>query len=247
MLKRAVIKLSGEAIGSPTSSTGYDDLVVDSIVRQIIEVKHTGTQVALVIGGGNLWRGQQARPDMCRVKADQMGMLATVMNALYLSEAFSRQKQKAKVVTPITIGTMTSLYEKDMALEWMSQGIVLINAAGLGHPYFSTDTITALRAAELGADCVLYAKNVNGVYDKDPRNNVGALKFKTLSYNAALYRDLQVADMSALHLSRDAGIPSYVFGLNVPNSIALACAYPETGNLQGTYISVDVEEDYYAD
>jgi len=246
MLKRVVIKLSGEAIGSSANSTGYNDMVVDAIVRQIIGVMQAGTQVALVIGGGNLWRGIQARPDMCRVKADQMGMLATVMNALYLSEAFKRQGLKARVVTPITIGNMTSLYDKEKALDWMNQKTVLINAAGLGHPYFSTDTITALRAAELEADCILYAKNCDGVYDEDPRNNAGASKFKNLSYEHALVKNLQVADMSALHLAREAKIPSYVFGLNKPNSIVQACAYPETGNLLGTYISVNVEEEYYA-
>ena len=246
MLKRVVIKLSGEAIGSSESVSGYDDAVIDAIVSQIIQVMKAGTQVAVVIGGGNLWRGQQARPDMCRVKADQMGMLATVMNALYLSEAFKRQSQKAKVITPMPIGNMTSVYEKEAALEMMNQGIVLINAAGLGHPYFSTDTITALRAAELEADCILFAKSIDGVYDKDPRQNSTARKFKTLCYNEALHRDLQVADISAMHLARDAKISSYVFGLNEPNSITLACAYPKTGNLQGTYISVTVEEDYYA-
>ncbi|MCL2839425.1 MAG: uridine monophosphate kinase [Defluviitaleaceae bacterium] len=245
MLKRVVIKLSGEAIGSQESKTGYNDKVVDAIVKQIIEVKQVGTQVALIIGGGNLWRGIYARPDMNRVKADQMGMLATVMNAIYLTEAFKRQGQNAKVVTPIPFGTMTSVYEKDTALEWMSQGIVLVNAAGLGHPYFSTDTVTALRAAELEADCILYAKNISGVYDSDPRKNPNARKFKALSYSAEISRDLKVADLSAMHLAREAKIPSYVFGLNEPNSITLACAYPKTENLNGTYISVDIEEDYY--
>lgn len=241
MLKRVVIKLSGEAIGS---ETGYDDTVVNEIVRQIILLARGGTQVALVVGGGNYWRGRQTT-EMCRVKADQMGMLATVMNALYLADAFRRAGQKAEVVTPIVIGNITTLYEKDSALEKLAEGTVLINAAGLGHPFFSTDTITALRAAELEADCILFAKNTDGVYDDDPRKNAAAKKFRTLNYDAAITRHLNVADMTALHLAQDAEIPSYVFSLNAENSITLACNFPETGNLNGTYISVDSKEDYY--
>jgi len=242
MLKRTVIKLSGEAIGC---ATGYNDDVVDSIVKQIIQVVQAGTQVALVIGGGNYWRGRQACAVMDRVKADQMGMLATVMNALYLADSFRRAGQKAKVVTPITIGNITTLYERDTALEWLAEGIVLINAGGLGHPLFSTDTITALRAAELEADCVLYAKNTDGVYDCDPNKNSDAKKFRTLSYHTAISENLNIADMTALQLSEEAGIPSYIFELNAADSITLACSYPKTGNLNGTYISVSAKEDLY--
>jgi len=246
MLKRVVIKLSGEAIGCEESASGYNDLIVDAIVNQIICVTQAGTEVSLVIGGGNLWRGHQARPDMCRVKADQMGMLATVMNAIYLAEAFKRSGRDAAVVTPMPIGNMTTVYDKDTVISLLERGTVVINAAGLGHPYFSTDTITALRAAELEADCVLYAKNIDGVYNKDPRNNAGALKFKTVSYKTAISQGLKVADMSAMFLASEANLPSYVFGLNKPDSITKACEYPETGSLNGTYIAVDIEEDYYA-
>ena len=242
MLKRAVIKLSGEALGC---ERGYDDGIIDSIVRQIIQVVQAGTQVSLVIGGGNYWRGRQACKVMDRVKADQMGMLATVMNALYLADAFRRQGQKAKIATPIVIGNITELYNKDTALEWLEDGIVLINAAGLGHPLFSTDTITALRAAELEADCVLYAKSVDGVYDSDPEENAGAKKFRTLSYHTAISENLNVADMTALQIAQEAEIPSYVFELEAPESITLACSYPNTGKLNGTYINVSAEEDFY--
>jgi uridylate kinase len=242
MLKRTVIKLSGEAI---SNENGYDNAVIDSIVKQIIQVIQTGTQVALVIGGGNYWRGRQAFPEMDRVKADQMGMLATVMNALYLSDCFRRHGQQSRVVTPITIGNITALYEKDTALEWLEKGRVLINAAGLGHPMFSTDTITALRAAELEADCVLYAKNTDGVYTDDPRENKKARKFRTLSYRTAIYQNLNVADMTALQLAQEASIPSYIFELNAENSIIKACSYPDTGNLNGTYINVNAEENFY--
>jgi len=246
MLKRVVIKLSGEAIGSAESDSGYNDPVIESIVNQIIAVTQAGTEVSLVVGGGNLWRGLYARPDMCRVKADQMGMLATVMNAIYLAEAFGRQGKEAMVMTPIPIGNMTTVYNKDNALKLLAQGVIIINAAGLGHPFFSTDTVTALRAAELEADCILFAKNIDGVYDQDPRKNKEAKKYRNLCYKTAISLDLNAADMAALHLAREAGIPSYVFGLNKSNCIKWACTYPSTGDLNGTYIAVNAEEDYYA-
>ena len=245
MIKRTVIKLSGEAIGDAQSTSGYNDPVIDSIVGQIIKAMHAGTQISLVVGGGNLWRGHQARPDMDRVKADNIGMLATVMNAIYLAEAFKRQGAKALVLTPMPIANMTRVYEKDMALEQMANQTILINAAGTGHPYFSTDTITALRAAELEADCVLYAKNIDGVYDSDPRKNPDARKFKSLSYRTAIQSGLSVADIAAMHISNEARIPSYVFGLNAPDSISLACAYPDSAQLNGTFIHVDAEQSFY--
>ena len=245
MIKRTVIKLSGEAIGDSQSASGYNDPVIDSIVQQIIKAMHAGTQISLVIGGGNLWRGHQARPDMDRVKADNMGMLATVMNAVYLAEAFKRQGAKALVLTPMPIANITRVYEKDMALELMANQTILINAAGTGHPYFSTDTITALRAAELKADCVLYAKNIDGVYESDPRKNPNARKFKSLSYRTAIQSGLNVADIAAMHLSNEARIPSYVFGLSTTDSISLACAYPDTAHLNGTFIHVNAEQSYY--
>ena len=246
MFLRVVLKLSGEAIGSKESDTGYNDRVVDSIVRQIKVCVQGGTQFALVIGGGNLWRGHQARPDMNRVKADHMGMLATVMNALYLEEAFKRAGQKAKTVTPISIGSFTMQYEMDKALDLMGDGVVIINAAGLGHPHFSTDTVTALRALELGADCVLFAKNVDGVYDSDPSVNQNARKYKTLSYNTAIKEGLKAADQTAIQLLSEVGLPAYVFGLSEHLAIQNAITYPETKNLQGTYINVNIKEDYYA-
>jgi len=245
MIKRTVIKLSGEAIGDSQAASGYNDMMIDSIVGQIAGAVRAGTQVSLVVGGGNLWRGHQARPDMDRVKADSMGMLATVMNAIYLAEAFKRQGAKAMVLTPMPFANMTRIYEKDIAMELMANQTILINAAGTGHPYFSTDTITALRAAELEADCILYAKNIDGVYDSDPRKNQEARKYKALSYRTAIREGLNAADIAAMHIANEAGIPSYVFGLGTPGSITSACAYPCTGQLNGTYINVDIKEDYY--
>ena len=223
----------------------YDDSIVDSIVFQIKTVMEKGTQVALVVGGGNIWRGRDASSAMDRVKADQIGMLATVMNALYLQDSFRRQGVKAQVATPIPFGNMTALYERDTAVEWLQTQTVVINAAGLGHPLFSTDTIAALRAAELGADCILYAKNIDGVYHKNPRIHPDARKYRSLSYKTALSESLEAADMAALHLSVNAGIPSFMFKLDEPNSIIHACDYPETGSLQGTYIDKIIEEVFY--
>ena len=237
-MKRTVIKLSGEAIGDSQSASGYNDGVIDSIVGQITKSMDAGVEIALVVGGGNLWRGHQARPDMDRVKADSMGMLATVMNAIYLAEALKRQGAKSQVMTPMPIANMTRVYDKDTALELMAGKTVLIHAGGTGHPYFSTDTITALRAAEIGADIVLYAKNVDGVYDSDPRANPAARKFKTLSYAAAIKNGLNAADIAAMHLSNEAGIPSFIFGLSLPESITLACTCP--GQLNGTLVDVDI-------
>jgi uridylate kinase len=172
-------------------------------------------------------------------------MLGTVMNALYLQDAFRRGGVTAMVTTPSPFGNFTEVYVRDTALAWMAQGYVVINAAGLGHPFFSTDTITALRAAELDADCILYAKNVDGVYEKDPACFPNARKFRFLSYRRALADTLNAADMAALHLSREADIPSYVFGLEKPESIINACVYPDTGELRGTFISNSVGDDIF--
>jgi len=242
MLNRVVIKLSGEAIGS---ETGYNNKAVDSIVRQIILLVQMRLQVALVIGGGNFWRGRQAQPEMDRVKADQMGMLATVMNALYFQDAFRRNGQEARILTPVPMGNFTEIFNKDAAVKMLEQGEILINAAGLGHPFFSTDTIAALRAAELNADCILYAKNTDGVYDSNPHENHAAKKYRTLSYRTAIQNNLQVADMAALHLANEAKIPSYVFALSAPKSITLAGSYPETGTLNGTFVGVHAVEVWY--
>jgi uridylate kinase len=246
MLQRTVIKLSGEALAGKNENNFFDDAIIDAIVYQIRQVVERGTEVALVVGGGNIWRGRSANPEMDRVKADQIGMLATVMNALYLADMCRRQEMKAQVVTPISIGRMTTHYEKERVLAMMAQQTVVINAAGVGHPFFSTDTVTALRAAELEADCVLYAKSIDGVYNYDPVLDPTATKYRNLSYRTAIARGLNAADMAAMHLSAEAEIPSFVFSLNKPESIILACNYPETQDLEGTYISSDEKEDFYA-
>ena len=171
MYKRIVLKLSGEALAGEKKGVTFDDSIIWGLIAQIKAVMAKGTQVSLVIGGGNFWRGRSADSKMDRTKADQIGMLATVMNAIYVADAFRQNGIKAFVQTPIVIGTMTEQFSKESALAHLEKGEVVIFAAGMGHPFFSTDTITALRGAELDVDGLFFAKSIDGVYDDDPATN----------------------------------------------------------------------------
>ena len=232
-------------MGHGAGDSFYNEAAIGDIAKQIKNVLEGGTEVAVVVGGGNIWRGRGAQPGMNRVKADHIGMLATVMNGLYLEEAFGAKNLPAKVMTPIPIGNFTTIFEKDKAQNLMKEGTVVINAAGLGHPLFSTDTVTALRAAELEADIVLFAKTVDGVYTEDPRKNPEAKKYRTLSYSQVISKGLGIADTAALQMLMDAGISSYVFKLGFPDGILLAASYPNTRNLEGTYIGANQQEVFY--
>ena len=245
MVQRVVVKLSGEQIGQGAANSFYNDAVIKNIVLQIKQAVENGLQAAIVVGGGNLWRGRAANPIMSRIKADHIGMMATVMNAIYLEESFRLLGVGAKVMTPIPIGNFTTVYEKDNAQKLMARQTVVINAAGLGHPLFSTDTVTALRAAELEADMVLFAKNIDGVYTADPKTNPDAKKYKTLSYGHAISSGTHFADPAAIHMLNDAQIPAYVFLLDFPSSISLACSYPDTNDLNGTYLNINQKEVLY--
>lgn len=243
--KRVVLKLSGERIGGADSP--FDDSVIGGVVRQIAGALQGGRQISLVMGGGNILRGRAAPGWMCRTRADQIGMLGIVMNAIYLGEAFRREGVSATVMTPIPIGNFTALFSKDKALKLMSEGTVVINAAGLGHPLFSSDTVTALRACELEADMVLFAKTVDGVYTKDPRQDPGARKFRTLSYGHCI-RVLELGkmlDTAALSMLDSHGVPSYVFRLDETDSIARACGTANENELEGTLIAPDCKEELY--
>ena len=176
MYKRIVLKLSGEALAGEKKGVTFDDSIIWGLIAQIKAVMAKGTQVSLVIGGGNFWRGRSADSKMDRTKADQIGMLATVMNAIYVADAFRQNGIKAFVQTPIVIGTMTEQFSKESALAHLEKGEVVIFAAGMGHPFFSTDTITALRGAELDVDGLFFAKSIDGVYDDDPATNPNAKK-----------------------------------------------------------------------
>ncbi len=217
MYKRVVIKLSGEAIGE--NSVGFCDKTISHIVDDIIEVIKMGVQVSIVIGGGNFWRGRNAGSDMDRSTADSVGMMATIMNGLYVGDVFKQKGISTKVMTPFKCGTFTHEFNREEAIAQMENGGICIFSGGIGHPFFSTDTITALRASELNCDGILYAKNVDGIYDKDPNKNSDAVKFTTLTYGDIIKKDLQAIDISAMNLCNSQKIESVVFALDEEKSI----------------------------
>ena len=242
MLKRAVIKISGEALSRDGET--FNDTVIDGIAKQLVMLPET--EFSLIIGGGNLWRGRQAKPFLDRTRSDQIGMLCTVINSLYLLERFRLSGINSIIMTPFQVGAFTEVFSKDAALNAMKRGEVIINAGGTGHPFFSTDTVTALRAAELEADCVFYAKNIDGVYTADPRKVPEAKKFRYVSYQTIIEKRLLALDLAAINISREAGVSSFVFGLNEPDSIIRACQSAAGKNvLSGTMISETCEEEYY--
>ena len=235
MYKRIVLKLSGEALAGDNPNVKFDNGIIKGIVNQIKEIMEKGTQVSLVIGGGNFWRGRSADHAMDRTKADQIGMLATVMNAIYVSDFLRQEGVGCIVQTPFKCGTMTEEFSKDLAVRHLENKEVVIFAGGLGHPMFSTDTITALRGAELEADALLKAKNVDGVYDDDPAKNPNAKKIDEIKCGDIIKNNLRVIDLTAASLCFDNGIPVVIFGLNEENSIVRAV----NGDKIGTIVTVD--------
>lgn len=241
MYKRIIIKLSGESLASKDNK--FDDDLILNVANQIKNLIQQNIQIGIIVGGGNFWRGRSANPKMDKVKADQIGMLATIMNALYLSDAFNQQNIKTKIMTPFIVGTITKQFSKESAIKNMNNGYVLIFAGGTGHPFFSTDTITALRAAELEADCILYAKNVDGIYDSDPKIIPTAKKYKKISYQKIIADNLNAIDISAMNISKD--IPSVVFSLQEKNSIETVALDKEKIFEIGTLIVNNIEEEFY--
>ncbi len=231
MYKRIVLKLSGEALAGDKDGVTFDDTIIWGLIDQIKTVLEKGTQVCLVVGGGNFWRGRSADSKMDRTKADQIGMLATVMNAIYLADAFRQNGIKATVQTPIILGTMTEQFSKESAVAHLENGEIVIFAAGLGHPFFSTDTITALRGAELDADGLLFAKNVDGVYDDDPAKNPNAKKIDNIRSEDIVKKNLKVIDMAAANLCFERKIPVIIFGLNEEKSIIRAVNGEKIGTI----------------
>ncbi|GFI60870.1 uridylate kinase [Clostridiales bacterium] len=222
MYKRIILKLSGEALAGDKPGVMYDNSTIFAVVEQIKEIISMGVQPALVIGGGNIWRGRSSDSQMDRTKADQIGMLATVMNAVYVADAFRQKGIKATVQTPIKIGTVTEMFSKESAIEHLEKGEVVIFAAGIGHPFFSTDTVTALRGAELDVDMILFAKNVDGVYDSDPKTNPNAIKIDEIKCQDIIKQGLRVIDTSAASLCYEQKLPVLIFGLNEENSLVRA-------------------------
>ncbi|MFV0314135.1 MAG: UMP kinase [Anaerotignum sp.] len=234
MYKRIILKLSGEALAGDKDGIAFDDTIIWGLISQIKEVMKNGTQVCLVVGGGNFWRGRSATSEMDRTKADQIGMLATVMNAIYLADAFRQNGVLATVQTPVPFATMTELFSKDNAQARLENGEVLIFAAGIGHPFFSTDTITALRGAELDVDGLFFAKNIDGVYDDDPALNPNAKKIDIIKSEDIVKHNLKVIDMAAANLCFERKIPVVIFGLNEDRSIIRAV----NGEKIGTMVTV---------
>ena len=228
-MKRVLLKLSGEALAGE-KHTGFDEPTVTEVARQVKQIVDSGVEVGIVIGGGNFWRGRTSET-IDRTKADQIGMLATVMNCIYVSEIFRSVGMMTQILTPFECGSMTKLFSKDRANKYFSKGMVVFFAGGTGHPYFSTDTAAALRAAEINADIILLAKKVDGVYDSDPNINPNAKKFSTLSYIDVLNKGLGVMDSTATSLCMDNHIPIRVFGLDNPENIIKAVCGEEIGTI----------------
>lgn len=233
---RVLLKLSGEAFAGG-AELGVDPDVVSSLARQIAEVVATGTQVSVVIGGGNYFRGAQlSERGMDRGRADYMGMLGTVMNCLALQDFMEKAGVETRVQTAITMGQVAEPYVPRRAIRHLERGRVVIFGAGLGAPYFSTDTCAAQRALEIGAEVVLMAKGVDGVYDDDPKTNPDAIRYDWLSHSEVLAKGLKVADATAIALCRDNGLPIVVFNLLVEGNIGRAVRGEKIGTLVSSSI-----------
>ena len=230
--KRVLLKISGEALAGE-DHFGINEEMLKKVALQVKEISEMGVQVAVVVGGGNFWRGRTSK-SMDRATADYMGMLATVMNCIYVSEIFRSTGMQTNILTPFVCGAFTELFSKDKANSCFAQGQVVFFAGGTGHPYFSTDTGVVLRAIEVEAEVILLAKAIDGVYDDDPNKNPNAKKFEEVSIDEVVARNLQVVDMTASILARDNKMPMWVFGLNEENSIVNTVK----GKFNGTKVTV---------
>ena len=231
-MKRVLLKLSGEALAGE-KHTGFDEATVVKVAKQVKQLADDGVEVGVVIGGGNFWRGRTSE-NIDRTKADQIGMLATVMNCIYVSEIFRSEGMKTHVLTPFECGSFTKLFSKDRANKYFEHGMVVFFAGGIGHPYFSTDTTTVLRAVEIEADVILLAKAIDGVYDSDPKVNPNAVRYDEVSIQEVIDKQLAVVDLTASIMCMENHMPMYVFGLNEENSIVKAIS----GKFNGTVVTV---------
>lgn len=231
-MKRVLLKLSGEALAGE-KHTGFDEATVTRVAKQVKQLIDDGVQVGVVIGGGNFWRGRTSE-NIDRTKADQIGMLATVMNCIYVSEIFRSVGMKTQILTPFECGSFTKLFSKDRANKYFEHNMVVFFAGGIGHPYFSTDTTTALRAIEIEADVILLAKAIDGVYDSDPKTNPHAVRYEEVSIQEVIDKQLAVVDLTASIMCMENKMPMYVFGLNEENSIVKAMS----GKFNGTVVTV---------
>ncbi len=231
-MKRVLLKLSGEALAGE-KKTGFDEATVTRVAKQVKVLVDEGVQVGIVIGGGNFWRGRSSE-NIDRTKADQIGMLATVMNCIYVSEIFRSQGMLTSILTPFQCGEFTKMFSKDRANKYFDHNMVVFFAGGTGHPYFSTDTATVLRAIEIEAETILLAKAVDGVYDSDPKENPNAKKYSEVTIGEVIDKKLGVVDLAASILCMENKMPMIVFGLNEENSIVNAAH----GIITGTKVIV---------
>ncbi|RKI29990.1 UMP kinase [bacterium 1xD8-6] len=229
--KRILLKLSGEALAG-SQKTGFDEATCMGVAKQVKKLTDDGVQVGIVTGGGNFWRGRSSE-NIDRTKADQIGMLATVMNCIYVSEIFRSAGMKTSVLTPFECGSMTKLFSKDRAVKYFEKGMVVFFAGGTGHPYFSTDTGTVLRAVEIEADVILLGKSIDGVYDSDPEVNPEAKKYNEIAISDVINQRLGVIDLAAAVLSMENHMPMMIFGLNEKDSIVNTV----NGVTQGTLVT----------
>ena len=231
-MKRVLLKLSGEALAGD-KKTGFDEPTVTAVAHQVKEMVDDGLEVGIVIGGGNFWRGRTSGA-MDRSKADQIGMLATIMNCIYVSDICRYVGLKTEVFTPFVCGAFTTLYSKDAVEESFAEGKVVFFAGGTGHPYFSTDTATVLRAVEIGADAILLAKAVDGIYDSDPKVNPDAKKYDEISIDEVVAKKLAAMDLTASIMCMEQKMPMLVFGLDEKDSIVNTVH----GKFSGTKVTV---------
>lgn len=227
--KRVIIKLSGEALAGEKGN-GIDEKILDSVTDQLIEVKNLGVEIGIIVGGGNFWRGRQGR-EMDRTTADHMGMLATVINALAIQDALERKGVPTRVQTALTITRVAEPYILRKAMSHLNKGRVVIFACGTGNPYFTTDTAAALRAAEIDAEVLLLAKNVDGIYDSDPKINKNAKKLESINYKEFIAQGLKAMDTTAITICMENDIPVLAFGLFEDKALYRAVTGGKIGTL----------------
>ncbi len=225
--KRVVLKISGEALAGE-NGTGLNEQFIDQVVNQLVKVHDMGVEIGIIVGGGNFWRGRQGT-QMDRTTADHMGMLATVINALALQDAIEQKGVPTRVQTALTITRVAEPYILRKAVNHLQKGRIVIFACGTGNPYFSTDTAAALRAAEINADILLLAKNVDGIYDSDPKTNPNAKKYKEINYIDFINQGLKAMDTTAVTICKENCTPILAFGLDEKDAIIRVCQGEELG------------------
>ena len=246
MYKRIIIKISGEMLGNEQSS--FNDAAINRLAGEIKAISETETEVSFVVGGGNFWRGRSAPQGMNNVVADQIGMTATIMNGLYFSDALRRIGVRSVVMTPFEVNGFTEKFSLRAANNYLQEKTVAIFAGGSGHPFFSTDIVLALRAQELEVDAVLFAKNIDGIYNADPNKDKAAKKYKTVSYDTVISNGLEFADIPAICILNNSrnSIPSVVFEANIPKGLIFA-SKDDNGifDIGGTKVNKNIKEEFY--